>query len=149
MNAYGALIVLHLLGACVWAGWHFVLAGSLMPQLLKEGDGLLWDRIESVYRNLGLPAFAVQALTGFALAYAHTPDIGLWFDLENPMGRLIGLKVLLFAASFAVLLDAMLRLAPQVETRGPGRLKWHLWAITLLAVLQIFVGASFRIGWLY
>ncbi|MDQ8204891.1 CopD family protein [Pelagicoccus sp. SDUM812003] len=149
MNTYGTVVVLHLLGACVWVGWHLALAFSLLPQALRVQDNFLWHRIESVYRTVGIPALVVQTMTGFLLAYGHLPRVGSWFDFDNPMGRLIGMKILLLALTFGLGIDLRFRLLPRIETTGLGILRWHVALITVLSVLLAFVGASFRIGWLY
>ncbi|EDY83840.1 hypothetical protein VDG1235_3467 [Verrucomicrobiia bacterium DG1235] len=149
MNIYGSLIVLHLLGACVWVGGHVVLACSILPQGAKSRDASLSYRIESAYSNIGIPALLLEVVTGFLLAYLHLPDFGSWLDFGNPMGRMIGLNLVLLLITVALVIDLRFRLFPKVESYGLGLLKWHVALITFVSLLLVFVGASFRIGWLY
>lgn len=149
MNIYGSLIVLHLIAACVWVGGHVVLACSILPQAMKTRDVSLSYRIESAYSNIGIPALALQVATGLLLAYLHLPDIGSWLDFSNPMGRMIGLNLILLLVTLVLVFDLRFRLFPKIGSDGVGALRWHVALITLVSVLLVFVGASFRIGWLY
>ncbi|MDQ8187104.1 CopD family protein [Pelagicoccus sp. SDUM812002] len=149
MNIYGSLIVLHLLGACVWVGGHFLLAGLILPQAYRVRDTSLVYRIESAYASVGIPALLLEVSTGLVLAYLHLPELASWLDFSNPMGRLVGIKVILLLLTLALGFDVRYRLFPKVETDGLAVLKWHVSLITILSVLLVFVGASFRIGWMY
>lgn len=65
------------------------------------------------------------------------------------MGRMIGLNLVLLLITVALVIDLRFRLFPKVESYGLGLLKWHVALITFVSLLLVFVGASFRIGWLY
>ncbi len=149
MNIYGSLIVLHLLGACVWLGGHVVLAWLVLPQAERLRDSFAVYRIESVYSCVGIPALLLEVATGLVLAYLHLPDLGAWFVFDSPMGRLIGMKLVLLLITLALGIDMRFRLLPKIESAGIGVLRWHVSLITIVSGLMVFVGASFRIGWLY
>lgn len=149
LNIYGSLIILHLIAACVWVGVQAVLAFSILPQAVQERDGAGLYRISSLYSTVGLPALALEVMTGVLLAYLHLPDFGSWVDFGNPMGRLIGTKVILLGVLLVLGIDLRVRLFPKVSSKGLKILRWPVWLILLFSVLQVFVGASFRIGWLY
>ena len=149
MNIYGSLIVLHLLGACIWVGGHFLLAVLVLPQARKRGDAALSHRMEAAYASVGIPALLLEVSTGLLLAYLHLPDLAAWLDFSNPMGRLVGIKVILLLLTLVLGLDVRFRLFSKIESEGIEALKAHVILITFLSVLMVFVGASFRIGWLY
>ncbi|MDQ8198879.1 CopD family protein [Pelagicoccus enzymogenes] len=149
LNIYGSLIVLHLVSACVWVGLLVALSCSLLPQAVRERDGAAFYRIEALYSTVGMPALFSTVATGLVLGYLHLPDFGAWLDFSNPMGRLVGLKLILLAALLGLGVDLRFRLFPKVDKLGIGALRWHAALITVLSLLLVFVGASFRIGWLY
>lgn len=149
MNLYGLLIVLHLLGASVWVGGHLVLACSVLPKALRTRDADAVRRYEEGYERVGIPALIVQVITGIWLSHMKLPDPSMWFDFSNPVGRLIGIKLILLAATIGLALDARLRIIPKLKNDNLVSLAWHIVPVTLVAVLFLVVGASFRIGWLY
>lgn len=149
MNLFGILVVLHLLGACIWVGGHLVLACSVLPKALRNRDSSIVRNFEESYERVGIPALVVQVVTGVWLSYQKLPMLELWFDFSNPVGRLIGVKLLLLALTVGLALDARLRIIPKLNDENLTSLAWHIVPVTVVAVLFLIVGASFRIGWLY
>lgn len=149
MSLYGILVVLHLLGASVWVGGHLVLACSVLPKALRARDADVVRDFERSYERIGIPALVAQVITGLWLAGLRLPDAAMWFDFSNPVGRLIGIKLILLAMTAALAIDARLRIIPKLTDENLVPLAWHIVPVTLLAVLLLVVGASFRIGWLY
>lgn len=149
LNIYGTLVVLHLLAACVWLGGHVLLASVLKQGVLDGRNPDTIYRIESLYDRVGVPALVVQLFTGLFLAYLHVPDVGQWLAFDGPMGRLIGLKLFLQALALGIALDLRVRRFARVGSSGLSSLRWHVALIVLFSAASVFVGASFRIGWLY
>lgn len=149
LNIYGTLVVLHLLAACVWLGGHVVLASLVFPSTLDGRDPDTIYRIESLYDKVGMFALMGQILTGLLLAYLHTPDLGKWLAFDSPMGRLIGIKLILQFVILGLALDLRVRLFARVGSAGLSSLRLHVALISLVSAASVFVGASFRIGWLY
>ena len=87
------LIFTHLVGACIWVGGHLVLALRILPAALAQGDTTAISAFEQAYERIGLPAFAVQIVTGFWLALRLLPDMSMWFDLSDPLARAVLLKL--------------------------------------------------------
>jgi putative copper export protein len=145
----GIVLLLHLLGATVWTGGHLVLATTLLPRALRERriDGLL--AFESAYERIGMPALALQVLTGLWLAHHLQPDLGAWLDWRQPVSRLLMLKLGLLALTGAFAVHARLRVLPRLSPATLPLLAWHVVPVTLLAVAFVVVGLSFRTGWLY
>ncbi|MBK1880252.1 hypothetical protein [Pelagicoccus mobilis] len=149
MNIYGVLVVLHLLGACVWLGGHAVLAYLLFPSVLNDRNPDVMYRIETAYDRIGMPALFVQVATGLMLAYGHVPDFGSWLAFEVPMARMIVMKLALLLLILGLSFDLRIRMFAKVGSAGLKSLGWHTALVLLLSATSVFLGASFRIGWLY
>jgi putative copper export protein len=146
---WGAVLLIHVLAATVWAGGHLVLALAVLPKVLRRRDPEALLRFESDYEPVGLAALVIQVATGLWLAYRMVPDVGEWFAFEHPVARLIGVKLLLLAATVLLAADARLRILPRLSASRLTALAWHIVPVTVIAVLLVFVGVSFRTGWLY
>lgn len=146
---YGILILLHILGATVWTGGHLILAFTILPRVLRERSPAELLRFESAYERIGLPALIIQVVTGLMLAYHLVPDPTRWVDLSDVTGRLIGVKLLLLATTVCFALNARLRVIPNLSEAKLVSMAWHIIPVTLISVLFVMVGASFRTGWFY
>ena len=140
------LIFAHLIGASVWVGGHLVLALRILPAALRARDVAAIRSFEGVYEGIGLPAFAVQVVTGLWLALRLSPDVALWADLSDPLSRAIVLKLGCLAASLMLALHARLWLIPRLDADTLPALGWHIRAITLVGVLFVLAGVSIRVG---
>ena len=145
---YGMFLLLHVLSATVWTGGHLVLALTILPRVLREKSPAELLRFESAFERVGLPALFIQVLTGTWLAYRMMPDITQWFAFDNPVSRLLMLKLFLLAVTVALALDSRLRLIPRLSANTLTSLAWHIVVVTILSVLFVVVGVSFRSGWL-
>ena len=146
---HGYILLLHLLGASIWTGGHLLLALTVLPKALRTRSVEEVARFESGFERIGVPALAVQVLTGLWLAHAALPDISLWFDPDVPVARPIMVKLVLLASTLVLAADARLRVIPRLSADTLKGLAWHIVAVTLIAVLFLATGVSFRSGWLY
>lgn len=146
---YGALLLLHLLGATIWTGGHLVLATVILPRVLRERDPQRLLDFESVYEKIGMPALIVQVVTGLLLAYRLVPDVSQWFNMANPLAHPIMTKLILLALTVGFAIDARLRVIPVLSKDNLGVMAWHIIPVTIFSVLFVVAGASFRTGWLY
>ena len=145
----GVLVFLHVLAATVWTGGHLVLAAVVLPRVLKARSPEMLHDFESAYERIGIPALIVQVVTGFWLAYRLVPDVGQWFDLNDPVSRLIAAKIALLIVTILFALDARLRLIPNLSEDNLTAMAWHIVPVTVVSVLFVFIGVAFRTGWLY
>jgi putative copper export protein len=145
---HGVILLLHLLAATVWTGGHLILATVILPRALKQKSLTELMQFESAFEHIGVPALLIQAASGFWLAYLLMPNGG-WFDLSNPIARPIALKLLLLALTIGLAVDARLRVIPKLSVQTLHALAWHIIAVTVIAVLFVATGVSFRTGWLY
>lgn len=147
MHSY--ILLLHLLGASIWTGGHLLLALTVLPDALRRRSTEALMRFESQFERIGIPALAVQVLTGVWLAHDMLPDITMWFNLAVPMARPIALKLALLALTVILAVDARLRVIPRLCAESLNDLAWHIVAVTLIAVVFVATGVAFRTGWFY
>ena len=145
---HGVILLLHLLAATVWTGGHLILATVILPRALKQNSLTELMQFESAFERIGVPALLIQVASGLWLAYALIP-IGGWFDLTNPVARPIVLKLILLALTIGLAVDARIRVIPKLSVQTLHSLAWHIIAVTVIAVLFVATGISFRTGWLY
>jgi hypothetical protein len=68
------------------------------------------------------------------------------FSPANPIGLLVGVKLLLLAGTAALAIQARLRLIPNLSDDNLSGLAWHIRAITALGIAFVVVGALIRLG---
>ncbi len=146
---YGTLLLLHILAATIWTGGHIVLSVVVLPKVLRERSPEQLLAFESVYEKIGMPALIVQVLTGFWLAHNMLPDLGEWFNLGNPVSHAILAKLVLLALTACFALDARFRVIPSLRPETLHVMAWHIIPVTVISILFVAVGVSFRTGWLY
>ena len=146
---HGAMLLLHVLAATVWTGGHLVLALSILPQALRSKSVADLSRFESAYEKVGIPALLIQVASGLWLAFQVAPDVSQWFTFEDPVARLVGVKLLLLFSTIAFAADARLRIIPRLSSENLMSLAWHVVPVTIISILFVTVGVSFRTGWFY
>jgi putative copper export protein len=144
---YGLIPFLHVLGATIWTGGHIVLSVVVLPGVLRERapDRLL--RFEAAFEKIGMPALLVQVITGVLLAKRLIPDFAGWFDFSNPVAHVVVTKLTLLAITVALALDARFRVLPKFDASRLTDMAWHIVPVTVLSVLFVATGVSFRAGW--
>ncbi|MBF8270112.1 MAG: copper resistance protein CopD [Gammaproteobacteria bacterium] len=146
---YNILLLLHVLAATIWTGGHLVLALAVLPGVLKRKAPAELLRFESAFEKIGIPALLIQVGSGLALAYRVLPDVQQWFAFADQTSRLIGTKLALLALTMLLAADARLRIIPRLSEKNLTSLAWHIIPVTVVSVLFVVVGVSFRTGWLY
>ena len=146
---FGLILFLHILGATIWTGGHIILALGVLPQVLKTRSPEQLLDFESMYEKIGMPALVIQVLSGLWLAYRLLPDVGQWFNLSNPIAHGILAKLIILLLTLALAVDARFRVIPKLSTDNLWDMAWHIIAVTIMSILFVLVGVSFRTGWLY
>lgn len=146
---YGLILLLHIFGAVIWAGGHIVLSVVVLPEVLREKAPEKLLAFESKFERIGMPALIVQIITGLLLAKNLLPSFSQWLDFSNPITHVVAAKLLLLALTLALAADAKLRVLPNFSAARLNDMAWHIIPVTLLSVLLIVAGVSFRTGWLY
>lgn len=141
---YSTLLLLHLLGATIWTGGHLVLALAVLPGALKARDPAPVLAFESVYERIGMLALILQLVSGLWMGWLLLPDPGSWLALDTPYARMLALKLALLALTLLTALDARLRIIRHLCPETLPALARRIGFVTLLSVLFVVVGLSFR-----
>ncbi len=140
------VFLLHVLAATVWTGGHLVLALAVLPRVLRERSPSELLRFEAAYEKIGMPALLIQVITGLWLSHSILPDFRAWLATDNPVSRLILLKLSLLLATVLVAADARLRIIPRLSPESLPAMARRIGVVTILSVLFVVVGVSFRTG---
>ena len=139
-------LFIHLAAASVWVGGHLVLAISLLPEALSKRDPEMIRSFERVYERIGLPAMALQVITGFWMSFRLRPDIASWTDWGDPTALTISLKLACLVATIGLAAHARLFIIPRLNAARLPALGSHIIAITTLVLVFVWLGLSFRYG---
>ncbi len=140
------VLILHVLGATIWAGGHLVLSLTVLPRALRNRDPQVLLDFEEGYEKIGMPALVVQVVTGLWLAHRLVPDVGDWLSFSTIAARYVAYKLILLLLTLLLALHARLRLIPNLTERNLPVLAGHVIGVTVLAVLFVLVGVGLRTG---
>lgn len=146
LAGYYVMLCLHVLGACVWVGGHLVLALRVLPRALRERKAARIREFEQAYERIGMPALAVQIVTGLWLAHRMLGgSVAAWLG-DSGVARTVQVKLLLLAATGALALHAKLRVIPRLRDDNLPVMGAHIVGVTVFGVLFVLAGASLRLG---
>ncbi|MGD9999025.1 MAG: CopD family protein [Acidimicrobiia bacterium] len=143
--SYYVVLSLHILGATIWAGGHLVLALTILPDALRQQRAAIVSQFEQRFERIGLPALAVQIVTGLWLAEHLLGSPGHWFE-GNSIARVVQLKLGLLVVTVGLAVHARFRVIPELSDATLPTLAWHIRIVSLAAVLFVLAGASIRFG---
>lgn len=146
---YKLILMLHVIGATIWTGGHLVLAFGILPGALRRRSLEQIQQFETSFERIGLPALVAQVLTGLWLAHYFLPDASAWRNWASPLTQLIAFKLILLTVTLGLAIDARLRLIPRLDESRLPSLAWHIVGVTVLSVLFVIAGVSFRTGGLF
>lgn len=146
MSLFTTILFLHLLGATVWTGGHLLLSLTVLPRALRRRDPSIVTSFETGFERLGLPALAIQVVTGLWLAHRWLPDWSAWLRFEGWLSTAIATKFGLLLVTVALAAHARLRIIPRLDRETLPLLAAHIVAVTVVSVLFVFVGAVIRSG---
>lgn len=141
------VILVHVIGACVWTGGHLVLLFAILPTVLKQRDLAYLQRFESGFEKIGIPALAIQIVSGIYLASVTIGDLSQMLAWENPAARLVFVKLSLLLITAILAADARLRILPKLHAGNLHVLILHIIPVTILSVLFVASGVLYRFGW--
>ena len=146
MSVFALLVIVHALAATVWTGGHLVLDLGVLPRALRDRSAAVIRSFEETFEPLGLTALAIQVITGLGMGWIYLPGFHGLLNPANPIGMLVGVKLLLLAATAALAIHARLRLIPHLSDDNLTGLAWHIRGITALAIAFVVVGGLIRLG---
>jgi putative copper export protein len=144
-TTYYILLTLHLLGATLWTGGHVVLATTVLPRALRQKRASLLTDFEQGYERVGMPALAVQIVTGLWLAHRLLGTPANWMS-SAPLAHVIHVKLLCLAGTAALAIHAKTRVIPRLNDDNLPVMAWHIAGVTGFSVLFVLAGASARLG---
>ena len=140
------LLIAHLLAATIWTGGHLILAIGVLPKVLINRHIETLIAFESQFEKVGMPALAIQVVTGLWMAHRILPDIHSWFTLTNDISILISLKLAILLTTIIVALHARFRVIPTLQDSSLNWFAAHIFTVTALSVGFVIVGSLFRTG---
>jgi putative copper export protein len=143
---YTGILYIHLLAATIWVGGHLVLTLSLLPKALARRNPEFVLNFEQMYERVGLPAMGVQVISGLWLAHRLLPDVSAWLDWSDSLALTISLKLACLLATIALALHVRLRIIPSLTPAKLPVLAAHIIAVTVIAMIFVWLGVSFRQG---
>jgi putative copper export protein len=145
-HVYLVVLGFHLLGATVWTGGHLVLAFGVLPGALRARDPSQLAAFERAFSPVGIPALLVQVATGLWLALLRAPEWTHWIAPTTAGERAVTLKLACLAATAALALSAQFLVLPTLDARRLPLMAAHVAGVTVLSVLFVILGLSFRVG---
>ncbi|MDQ5979851.1 MAG: hypothetical protein QG602_2826 [Verrucomicrobiota bacterium] len=142
---YYILLTLHVLGATIWTGGHLVLATTVLPRALRAKRASILTDFEQGYERVGMPALAVQIVTGLWLAHRLLGSPADWFG-DAPLAHVIHVKLLCLAGTAALAIHAKTRVIPRLNDGNLPVMAWHIAGVTVFSVIFVLAGASARLG---
>ncbi|MFZ2906239.1 MAG: CopD family protein [Cyclobacteriaceae bacterium] len=137
------LVLLHVLGATVWAGGHLILSIGFLPQALKHRDISIVLNFEKHYEKIGVPALLIQVITGISMALIYVP-FSEWGSLATPHHVYLWTKLGLLLATLVLGIHARIFIIPKLTPEKLSFLAMHVILVTILAVALVITGLSFR-----
>ena len=143
---FNYLLILHLLGAAIWTGGHLILALVILPKVLfsRNLDALL--QFEQQFEKIGMPALAIQIITGLWMAHNILPNVSAWFAFDNDISILIGIKLILLLMTATVAMHARFWVIPRLSADNLNGFAVNIVLVTLLSVTFVVIGTLFRTG---
>lgn len=143
---YSLILVIHVLAATIWTGGHLFLALGLFPKVLNEKDYSVLLNFERLYERVGMPALAIQVLSGIYLSYHLVPNFSEWFNFSNHLSLHISFKLILLSSTVILAVLANLFIIPNIK-KGKNLIVMAIMAysVTLFSILFVVIGLSFRL----
>ena len=143
MASYYLVLTLHILGATVWVGGHLTLSLTILPRALELERASIVTDFEQRFERIGLPALAMQVVTGLWLADHLLGSPEHWFE-GSPIARVVQIKLALLAFTVALAAHARFRVIPSLTDATLPKLAWHIRLVTIAAVMFVLAGVSIR-----
>jgi putative copper export protein len=141
------LVLLHVLGATIWAGGHLILSIGFLPKALREKNIKIVLDFEKQYERVGIPALLLQFITGFWMATIYVP-FGDWMSLATPHHAYLWVKIILLLSTVGLAVHARFFIIPKLTVEKLPALAFHIITATVLAVSFVITGLSFRFTYL-
>lgn len=143
-----SLIIIHTLAATVWVGGHLMLSIIVLPSAWKKNDFTIISTFENSFEKIGIPALLIQVISGIWMSIIYLP-FSNWFDFNDPISKLISIKLLLLAITIALAIHARFVIIPKLDNSKIPILATHIFAVTVVGIIFLVIGLSFRLNFLF
>ena len=142
------LIILHTLAATVWVGGHLILSIIILPDAWKKNDYKIISIFENSFERIGIPSLIIQVVTGIWMSHLYLP-VSKWFDFSNAISSLISIKLILLVLTIGLAIHARFVIIPKLDNSKIPLLASHIIAVTIIGIIFLIVGLSFRLNFLF
>ncbi|MCA9286018.1 MAG: hypothetical protein KDA22_12415 [Phycisphaerales bacterium] len=146
---YKLLVMLHVLGACIWIGGSIALVSIVLPPAMRERRAEPVVAFERRFGWLGLGALTAQLLTGTWLGLVHLGDLRTIFAEPKATTHLVLTKLVLALVVFGWGGYEYHIMALRLKADGLRRFNAHAWTTVALSVLLLVLGVAIRTGGLW
>lgn len=141
---YPFILTIHILAATIWVGGHILISTSFLPQALKKKDVNILLEFEKKYEKVGIPSLLLLVVTGLWMAFHYYKVPFMSFD--SSFHRAVSLKLILLFSIMALAIHARFFIIPRLSLENLKLMGYHVIAVTILSILMLIVGVSFRFG---
>ncbi|MBL0333086.1 MAG: copper resistance protein CopD [Chlorobi bacterium] len=143
---FHVVLILHIIGASIWAGGHIILLFVFLPKALKEKNFKIIETFEIRFEKIGIPSLISQIVTGVILAYHYNVNFLTWFSFSTPIEKVVSIKLLLLILTLILAIHAKFFIIPKLNNSNLFNLGIHITLITLTAVSMLIIGTFIRFG---
>lgn len=143
---FHVVLILHIIGASIWAGGHIILLFVFLPKALKEKNFKIIETFEIRFEKIGIPSLISQIVTGVILAYHYNVNFLTWFSFSTPIEKVVSIKLLLLILTLILAIHAKFFIIPKLNNNNLFNLGIHITLITLTAVSMLIIGTFIRFG---
>lgn len=143
---YQLLLFLHVIFASIWVGGHLVLSLGFLPKAIKNKDLSIILNFEQIYEKMGIPSLIGQVITGIILSIYKVSEFQELFNWHTFYGRHFILKLLLLLLTILLAIHARLKIIPTLTIQKLPLLALHIVGVTIVGILFVIVGLSFRLN---
>lgn len=151
------LLLLHILGACIWIGGHLYLMITIVPTAVKQPNPQALLNFEASFEKLGMTALITQVITGLIMANRFLPSWSQLFDYSQDITILITLKLTWLICTILTAVSAQVFVIPRLKKalladdffKSQNYFKifiGHIGMITVLSLAFLVTGVLFRTG---
>lgn len=141
------LILMHLVGACIWVGGHLYLAIAIVPKCIKNKNSDEIMEFESKFEAVGLPALATQIITGILMSMYFVANFWDLFKFDSYHNNIIAAKLIFLLITILLALNVKLRILKNYNESKLRVLAFHIYTVTALSLLFLLAGLSFRFSY--
>ena len=142
------LIIVHTLAATIWVGGHLILSLVILPDAWKKNDFRIISKFENSFEKIGIPSLIIQVISGIWMSILYLP-FSNWFDFSSKISTLISLKLILLGLTIALAIHARFVIIPKLNNSKIPLLASHIIAVTIIGIIFLVVGLSFRLGFIF